>query len=118
MPGRRARRADPTNFIVTLGISAIDVLCCALVGGLVLFLILSQEVRNKILAASGGPNRDLVILLSYETTSPEQILRLRVLPPPGRTPGHRADPTEYWSDTKDGDRIEDGVLQDGGVSSW
>jgi hypothetical protein len=118
VPGRGTRRASSTSLIVTLGISAIDVLCCALVGGLVLFLILSQEGSIKRLASSRGPNRDLIILLSYETVAPEQVLRLRLLPPLGRAPAYKSAPTEYWSDRMDGGRIEDSVLQDGGVSSW
>jgi hypothetical protein len=125
MLSNRIRRSDgaeqaqrSTRLTIALGISAIDVLCCALVGGLVLFLILSVEGRNHKLAGRGGPNRDLVVMLLYDNWNPPPVLRLRVTPGNSPSPGKRAGgPTEYWTD---GDRRRDAgnMFLESGGASW
>jgi hypothetical protein len=109
------------NLVVTLGISAIDVLCCALVGGLVLFLILSVEGRSRSVSAGEGSNQDIVLLMSHPLqTSPNPVLRLRIFPPlpPVPPPQSGNDFAEYWTDSPDKRHESNSMFDLGGGSLW
>jgi hypothetical protein len=114
------RTSTLQNPIVTLGISAIDVLCCSLVGGLVLFLIVSEQGTNRETLYEGGDNKDMVIMLLYKTNPSQQTLRVRVAPPsdPSASGGGESGPSEFWSDSQNAKREIPGMLQAGGGAFW
>jgi hypothetical protein len=109
------------SLIIALGISAIDVLCCALVGALVLFLILSVEARKHTTTSDSGENQDLVFIVSYTpSTDPRPVLRLRIYPPriPVASSSSVEAFSEYWTDSRDKRYESASMFRPAGGSLW
>jgi hypothetical protein len=82
------------NLMVALGISAIDVLCCALVSSILLFLILTAPTKKIDESVSGGSEPTIRIFVAVSSDVPDvPIIRVLVYP------GSEADvlPVEFWA---------------------
>jgi hypothetical protein len=93
------RRVD---IVFVLGISAVDVLCCALVSSLVLFLLFSGSNLPLQGALGSGSNTDLSAVLRIDDSlkfdnSTRPLLRVRAFPP-GSIP-QRPSAAEFWTDS-------------------
>jgi hypothetical protein len=89
-------QSNRQSMILPLGISAIDVLCCAMVASFVLFLVLSsQPVRERRAAANGKSSPSMKLRLTV--FDPTTVLSLKLLPPQG---GEEAVPVpvSLWTD--------------------
>ncbi len=78
-----SRSIHSNNIVISLGISAIDVLCCALVCSLVLFLMLSTSGTASQASLEMGKNKDVIVQLQVEKTpgieeDTRPVLRLRL----------------------------------------
>src|SRR5258708_1241672 len=90
------------NMLIVLGISAIDVLCCALVCSLVLFLMLSQARSSGAAIRGTGNNKDLLIAFEVPVAAGTAkddwpVLRVRVFEPTPNTPKGVGDGTPLLS---------------------
>lgn len=95
------------DMLVVLGISAIDVLCCALVCSLVLFLMLSQASSGGAVRGKGR-NKDLLIAFEVPAapgTAKQDwpVLRVRVFEPTAGAPKGKGNgtPLLFWGDDRE-----------------
>jgi hypothetical protein len=101
------REKGGPDILIVLGISAIDVLCCALVCSLVLFLMLSQARSTQGATRGKGTNRDLMISFSVPVspnTPPEDwpVIRVRVFEPtPARPDSVAGTALLFWGDQRE-----------------
>ena len=80
------------NMTIALGLSAIDMLCCALVAALVLFFVLtSQGNDEESIGSPRGQSSGIHVTLVYDV--PAAIATLRFL-----DPNMADDPIDFWSD--------------------
>jgi hypothetical protein len=85
-----------SNLIIALGLSAIDVLSCALVSSIILFLLFSSPSKSKTPTAEATADVGLLIKIAIDQEEP--IVRLRVYPPNPDDEDRKSLPVEFWSD--------------------
>jgi hypothetical protein len=109
------------NLVVALGISAIDVLTCALVSSIVLFLILAAPARTTLHGREGLPDDGLVVQFAIGT--PGTAVRVLVFPGQAAT----VLPVEFWSNRPPTSRRPRGpddlgvissLYRNGGYAKW
>lgn len=128
--GNRSK-AGP-DMVVVLGISAIDVLCCALVCSLILFLMLSQARSSASPIQGKGTDKDLLMVFEVPAVTgiPSvdwPVLRVRAFAPTPSptTNGINSSPLVFWSDESERvlpnstDLLPPSMVQpDGGQVLW
>src|ERR1039458_6760074 len=68
------------SVILPLGISAIDVLCCAMVASFVLFLVLSSQPARRMHASGKGKSAS-TIHVQLTVHDPATVVSLKLIPP-------------------------------------
>lgn len=89
MPATPNVRPSP---LIALGVSAIDLLCCAFVSALVMFLVLASPQVAKP-ARGGAIGDDTGITIKYRVETPDTIVALRFINADGDS-----DPVDFYSD--------------------
>jgi hypothetical protein len=102
------------SLIVPLGISAIDVLCCAMICSFVLFLVFANAADKQRRKEVGPSVAAIVIrLVSHK---PGVEFNISLTPPPNTVVADEV-PTLYFSDQAQG-RVRKAGLQKGGSWKW
>lgn len=84
------------SILISLGISAIDVLCCAMIASFVLFLVLSSRARDQNRGTKGELARCMQIRIEEKESDPTAVLNLVLEPPLSSGPAEI--PSSLWTD--------------------